>query len=223
MNLTTEKIMLSIIIINILIMVILVVVAIRQAYAHAKTKVEEVEDEPKTQPRPRPEMPSLSKDIRKKLLDSSELHFQKVINRSATTLERDLKSTTSKLTRQLDKVGSEIILTEMKRYRKDLESLRRQAETIIEQAQRDIVISQGELKDELAQKQAEQELALKQEIDAQKQDLSKRINENLSDSVVAFLTESMKHEIDLGAQAEYLTNTLNQHKAELIKEIMDEA
>ena len=33
----------------------------------------------------------------------------------------------------------------------------------------------------------------------------------------------MQHEIDLGAQTAYLTKMLDEHKAELVKELMDEA
>jgi len=210
-------------VINVFIMGILVAVAVRHAYAHFRQPLVQEEDKITSRPKAQAQVVTLPIKIKERLIESSQIHFQSVLNRSATTLERDLKTTTNKLTNQLDKVGSDIILTEMKRYRGDLEALRKQAETIIEGAQRDVVEHQGELKAEMAKKQAELETKLKEEIDAEKQELSEQINQKLSDAVASFLTETMQHEIDLGAQTVYLTKLLDEHKAELIKELMDEA
>lgn len=209
---------------NIFIMGILVVIGIRHAIAHFKSKDnDENKVEHIRRPRPKAQVVRLPDDLRDKLIESSKTHFQAVLNRSATTLERDLKTTTTKLTKQMDKIGSNIILTEMKRYRSDLEAMRKQAESIIEEAQRDVVEHQSELKAELAKRQSELEIKLRSEIEAEKQELSRRLNTSLSDAVSAFLIETMKHEVDLGSQAEYITKVLDEHKAELIKEIMDEA
>lgn len=224
MNLDSNTIMLIIVIANVFIMGILITVAIRHAYAHFKNQDKEQDAEKQTHRAPQVKNQAfhLPSKLRDKLILSSEAHFQTVINRSATTLERDLKATTSKLTKQMDKIGSDIILSEMKRYQSDLEAMRKTAEAIIEGAQRDIVSHQDELKIELAKKQTELEAALKQDIADEKQVLINHLNDSLSDAVVAFLSEAMKHEIDLGAQSQYLTKVLEDHKAELIKEIIDE-
>lgn len=224
MALDSTTIMQIIIAGNIFIMGILVVVGIRHAIAHfGQNNHDETDNDSAPRPKIQKQIIRLPDNIRDKLIESSKIHFQSVLNRSATTLERDLKSTTAKLTKQMDKMGSDIILTEMKRYRSDLEAIRKQAETIIEQAQRDVVEHQTELKVALAKRQSELEAKLESEIAAEKQELSSRLNSSLSDAVAAFLSESMKHEIDLGAQTSYITKVLEEHKAELIKEVMDEA
>ena len=204
--------------VNIFIMGILVAIAIRHAYAHFRPETHDNE-----KPRPQAQIVHLPNEVRDKLLLSSQTHFQTVLDRSAAELERDLKATTSKLNKQLDKVGTDIILGEMKRYRMDLEALRKQAEAVIEGAQRDIVEHQAGLKANLAKRQVELEKTLTDEIAAEKLELEKQIDTKLSDAVAAFLTETMQHNVDLGAQSAYLTTMLEEHKAELIKEINDEA
>lgn len=200
----------------------LVEIAARHAYAHFKQVKDPVEEKlpPKQKPQSDNHLPA---KLRERLIESSQIHFQSVLNRSATTLERDLKTTTNKMTKQLDKVGSEIILSEMKRYRSDLEALRKQAEVIIESAQRDVVEHQDELKTEMAKRQIELEAKLKEEIASEKEQLTKQLDDKLSDAIASFLLETLQHEVDLGAQTTYLTKTLDEHKAELIKELMDEA
>jgi len=219
MELTILQIFLMI---DIFVMGALADMAIRHAYAHFKQPQKQIEEKAPLKDKPQV-ADHLPAKVRERLIESSQIHFQSVLNRSATTLERDLKTTTSKMTKQLDKVGSEIILSEMKRYRGDLEALRKQAEAIIENAQRDVVEHQDELKTEMAKKQADLEAKLKDEIIAEKQELAGQIDSKLSNAVASFLVETMQHEIDLGAQTAYLTKMLDEHKAELVKELMDEA
>jgi len=75
----------------------------------------------------------------------------------------------------------------------------------------------------MAKKQAELEAKLKEEIAAEKKQLVQQLDTKLSDAVASFLLETMQHEVDLGSQSAYLTKMLDEHKAELIKELMDEA
>ncbi len=209
---------------NIFAMGFLSEIAIRHAYAHFKKPAPVVEEELHPQPlKKHKDNDHLPIQIRQKLIEASQVHFQSVLNRSATTLERDLKKTTEKMNKQLDKVGSEIILNEMKRYRSDLEALRKQAESVIEIAQREVVEHQAELKTEIAKKQIELEDSLNKDIEAKKQEMINQRDTKVSDAVASFLIEPMQHEIDLGAQTDYLTKMLESHKAELIKEIMDES
>ena len=44
----------------------------------------------------------------------------------------------------------------------------------------------------------------------------------LAGAVTAFLIDTLGHNVDLGAQTKYLTETLEQHKAELVKELSDD-
>src|SRR5207253_10279090 len=76
---------------------------------------------------------------------------------------------------------------------------------------------QVELDTKLSQRQAELETELEQSFAVQKEDLTKRLNDKLNDAVLAFLLETLGHDVDLGAQADYLIKTLEANKAELIQ------
>ena len=93
-----------------------------------------------------------------------------------------------------------------------LEELYQQAETSIATINQDIESHAQQVKQQIS-KQAEDE----------KQQLIDQFETKLADAVVAFLTETLGHNVDLGAQSEYLTKTLESRKDELIKGVKDEA
>lgn len=66
-------------------------------------------------------------------------------------------------------------------------------------------------------KRAELESQLEQEIAARREHYLKRIDTNFSETIAAFLTETLGHDVDLGAQKQYLLSVLEEHKEELKK------
>jgi F0F1-type ATP synthase membrane subunit b/b' len=118
---------------------------------------------------------------------------------------------------------AETIHSETQRYHASLNTLRNQAETTIGGAQTEIAKHQTELETKLAELKAELEPKLVKEIAAEKLHLIQQIDTKLADAVASFLVETLQHNVDLGAQSAYLTAMLDEHKAELVKEITDEA
>ena len=104
----------------------------------------------------------------------------------------------------------------------DLDALRQQTEANINGAQTEITKHQTDLKTRIDAKQAELEAKMVEEVNAEKQILVQQIETKLSDAVASFLTETLQHNIDLGAQSSYLTTMLEEHKDELLKGISDE-
>jgi hypothetical protein len=190
------------------------VTAARHAYAHFKPHEEEEKPHKTTQPPLR-----LPSEVKEHLLEASEVKFQTIINHSSAELEYDLKTTAAKLNSRLDKLGSEIVGEEMKRYRMDLEQLRKQTEANIEGAQKDISAHQADLKARVDARRAELEAAMNAEITAEKEVLIKLANAKLADAVASFLIETLGHNVDLGTQTAYLTAMLEEHKDEIIKGI----
>lgn len=74
----------------------------------------------------------------------------------------------------------------------------------------------------LANEVAATKQKLSDEVTAERQRLTTQINTKLSDAVASFLTETLQHKVDLGAQSEYLVTMLEDHKGELLKEVTDE-
>ncbi|MCX6728253.1 MAG: hypothetical protein NTV39_00570 [Candidatus Saccharibacteria bacterium] len=188
--------------------------AVRHAYAHFKPREDEDKPHKNTQPPVR-----LPAEVKEHLLEASEVKFQTIINHSAAELEYDLKTTAAKLDSRLGKLGSEIVGEEMKRYRVDLEQLRKQTEANIEDAQKDINAHQADLKARIDARRAELEAAMNAEVTAEKQVLINLANAKLADAVASFLVETLGHNIDLGTQTAYLTAMLEEHKEELLKGI----
>lgn len=104
-------------------------------------------------------------------------------------------------------------ITEYKNeLKKKLEYLHKQADDAIGDVSGEIT----EYKDNLKQK-------LSEEVADEKAQLLKQIDTKLADAVTSFLVETLQHNVDLGAQSDYLTSKLEEHKDELRKEAGDEA
>ena len=166
---------------------------------------------------------SIPAAMREELLEKAQKNFQKVLDNSAIILQRDLGTISEKLNRQLEKLGSDIVNTESERYRKTIESLRKQAETTINEAVNETSSHQTEINTRLTEKQAELEASLVAKIKTEEELIIKQIDTKLSDAVISFLTETMQHNVDLGAQSDYLIAMLEEHKDEIRKGIADEA
>lgn len=126
MDLTLLQIFL---LVNVFFIGMLTVIAIQHAYAHFKPRTHDAE---KAQTQAAAHLPA---DIKEKLLRTSQANFQAILDDSAAELERDLKTTTARLNKHLERLGLEIVGDETKRYRMELDSLRSQGEAAINQAQ----------------------------------------------------------------------------------------
>lgn len=194
------------ILLNVFLIGVLVPIAARHAYAHFKPPAREVE-----KPRQPSQAVHLPPEIKERLLQAAQVKFQTMLDHSADELQHNLRITTAELNKQLEKLGGEIANTEMQRYRADLEGLRAQTQAAIGGAQIEIVGHQTEIKAKLVEEMA-----------IEKQRLIQQIDTKLADAVASFLTETLQHNVDLGAQSTYLAAMLEEHKAELIKGISDE-
>lgn len=68
-------------------------------------------------------------------------------------------------------------------------------------------------------KQTELEQRLEAEMQTRREAYVAQLDTKLSDAVAAFLTDTLGHNVDLGAQAGYLVAQLDAHKDELIQEV----
>lgn len=200
--------------INVFVIGGLLALAIQHAYFHYKHK-----DENKKKSNPK-DLPLAAK---KRLIKASEDKFQRVIDHSADQLENDLSAITGRVDQQVEKLSSDIIYDETRRYKAGLDDLRKQTELAMVSAQKEITDHQQQIKNEVAKQREEMESKLAEEIAAKKQQMITDIDTKLNDAVASFLVETLGHNVDLGAQSDYLIEMLEQHKAELKKGVSDEA
>lgn len=212
---------------NVFLIGALAAIAIQHAYAHFKPP----HHESAPQPRPNSRLPQV---VKKRLLRKAENNYQTILDRSASELHHSLTATTDQLNKQIEKLGSEIAHDEMKRYRASLDQLREQAEKAIGGAQTEIDKHQAELQAKFTKRQAELDAKLderhaaleadmKESVAAEKQRLLQQMDTKLADAVASFLTETLQHNVDLGAQSDYLMALLEEHKQELVKGVSNEA
>ena len=76
---------------------------------------------------------------------------------------------------------------------------------------------QHELDELLEKRRKELESQLETELRAQKDITAKQIDTKLADAIASFLSETLQHEVDLGAQETFLIAQLEAHKDELKK------
>ncbi len=215
--------------INVFLIGIASVLVFQHALAHFKPHKHDAEKDR----RPQAEVLHIPPAIRDRLIQNSQVHFQNVLAKSASELERDLKIISLKLSKKLEKLGTDIIDDETKMYHASLAKLSQQAASELAGAQSQITKHQAELNAKLEEQQkalqaklSDQQTALEakmvEDINTKKEQLEKQINTKLSDAVASFLVETMQHNVDLGSQSKYITSMLEDHKDEIIKGVKDE-
>lgn len=221
---------------------IIITIAFRHAYAHFfPNKNDVVSKKPTREKIPSAHLPVA---VREHLLEVSQAKFDAVVEKSASELQHDLNGIINQLNKRVENLGQEIVSSEIKRYQTDIEQLRKQAEANLTAAQADIDKHQTEIKAKYAEQQAELEkkyakrqvdlesqITLKQaELEKQLEDtiktkeeiIIKNIDTRLGDAVISFLNETLQHNVDLGAQSDYLISMLNEHKDEFKKGLKNE-
>ena len=194
-------------------------IAIQHALAHyrpAKPAAEDKTAAPSSQVQ-------LPHDIKEKLLRTSQANFQKVLDRSADELQEELETTGTNLNTALQRLGGEIVGNELERYRINLAKIRQESEVSIASAQTDLSKHQAQLQELITQEAAKMQVQLNSEMAVEKDRLIKQIDTKLGDAVASFLLDALQHNIDLGAQHQFLVNLLEEHKDEFTKEVADEA
>lgn len=188
---------------NALLIGVLVVLAVQHGVAHFKPHKYDAEHHQAT-----PQNGHLPPAIREQLIESARKHYQTVLNHAAQELEQDLENTAVDIKKQIQKLGTDTVQAELENYRAKIAALEKQTEDTVNGMHAEIASHQDDLKAKLTES-----------VEAEKQRLISQIDTKLADAVASFLNETLQHNIDLGAQAAYLTSVLEEHKAELAKEV----
>src|SRR5256885_1977179 len=109
----------------------LATIAAQHALAHFRPRPHETEKPPHPPAQSAPLPPA----VKERLLQTAQANYQAVLDHAATALHHDLQDSSDQLNKLLNKLGAEVVGTEMERYRIDLEQLRKQAETVLGGAQ----------------------------------------------------------------------------------------
>ncbi len=193
--------------VDVFIMGVLVAVAVRHANAHFRPAKHEA-----GKPQPAVADEHLPTAVKEHLLKTSQDQFQLMLERSIGQLQHNLGDTSEQINNLIKNLATEVVSSELEQYRANLGRLHAQAEKDL-----------GGIKQAMDGYQTELRAQVAQELEAEKQQLIKQIDTKLSDAVGSFLIETLQHNVDLGSQAAYLTAVLEEHKADFIREVADEA
>lgn len=196
--------------INIFAMGALAVIAYEHYREHERSQTGGPANHPAAAPAPLPSV-QLPSETRERLLKNMLAQYETIMNKSAEKLHQDLGVTITHINNLVLRLASEIVSGELENYRAQLTQLHKQAET-----------GMSGIRTEVSKHQAEIEAKIAAELEAEKQRLISQIDTKLADAVGSFLTETLQHNVDLGSQSAYLVSMLEEHKAELIKEVGDE-
>lgn len=150
----------------------------------------------------------LSPQVKRRLIEESELKIQSALNSTAGKLTHDLDASAIEINRLVKQLANGIVSGEMERYRIQLAQLHEQADK-----------QMGAIRSEVSKHEEEIKAKVTAELAAEKQRLIGQIDTKLADAVASFLNETLQHNVDLGNQTEYLLAMLEEHKAEFIKEV----
>jgi hypothetical protein len=169
--------------------------ALRHVYAHFRPHPDAKVHYPKHIDQP------LSKEAKDKLIQEAEEKYRRTLDGSVEHLSKELEVTAAKINQVVSRLAGDILSREQAAYDQLLKDSLVKAENEISGAREQTAAYQAELK-----------AKLDQDIAAERQRLIELIDHKLADNVMAFLLEAMGHEVDLGAQSNYLIKTLDQHK-----------
>jgi FAD/FMN-containing dehydrogenase len=146
--------------------------------------------------------------VKRRMLEVAELKFQNSVNKTAKELESELDATAGRINKLLDHQVTGVVSTELAQYRAQLSKLRSETEASFGAASKEIVEHQAALRTAMEASVAKEQEAILAQIDVK-----------LADAVASFLTETLGKNVDLGAQAAYLTSVLEEHKEEFKNEV----
>ena len=191
--------------VNVFLIGVGVAIGARHALAHFRPHPEEkkVRDAERTV--------RLSAQTRAQLIKEAEDTYRGVLTKTTNALVGDLEQTAAKLNKALGELGSKIVTDELTRFKATLEEIHATTAQTSKLAVEDISAYQAQAKEKM-----------QAELEAQKAQLIAQIDTKLADSVVAFLVETLQHDVDLGAQTQYLTKMLDEHKADFSGKVKDE-
>jgi hypothetical protein len=154
---------------------------------------------------PEPTLPELQKEARE-----AEVRYQQAIQEAVGKFSQDLGATSQLINEQIKRMSVDIISQELEAYRADIDKLRQEAATTL-----------GQVTTAVAEERQKLQQSMEADVEAEKERRLAEFDAKLGEAVSSFLLETLKHNVDLGAQSTYLMATLEEHKAELLAEVKD--
>jgi F0F1-type ATP synthase membrane subunit b/b' len=138
-----------------------------------------------------------------------KLAYEHQITSASQQLGVDLKSTSERLSQQVENLTTKVIEEELGSYKQTLEEVRKVATETMEQIHQAVETQRTEL-----------HASMEQELAQERKRLVAQFDTRLGDIVASYVAESLGGGVDLGSQLQYITQTLEANKEALKKDLL---
>lgn len=136
--------------------------------------------------------------------------YEAEIAKSAETFSADLRGTSARLSEQVSRLTTKVIEEELEAYQKTLEEVRQVATNAMNQIREAVEHQRIELRQ-----------GMEQELATERQHLAEKFDAKMGDIIASYIAEALGSGVDLGAQMQFILTSLESHKAEIRKDLLD--
>jgi hypothetical protein len=136
--------------------------------------------------------------------------YEAKIGEATVTFGTDLQATSTRLSEQVSRLTTTVIEEELEAYQKTLEEVRHVALQAMEQIHQAVEHQRVELRD-----------GMETELAAEKKLLADKFDAKMGDVVSSYISESLGSGVDLGAQMQFILTSLEAHKEEIRKDLLN--
>lgn len=136
--------------------------------------------------------------------------YEAKIAEATQTFGTDLTSTSKRLSEQVSRLTTTVIEEELEAYQKTLEGVRQTATQAMEQIHQAVEHQRVELRQ-----------GMEAELEAEKKILTDKFDAKIGDVVASYISESLGSGVDLGAQMQFILTSLESHKEEIRKDLLN--
>lgn len=136
--------------------------------------------------------------------------YEAKITEATATFGTDLQATSTKLSEQVSRLTTTVIEEELEAYQKTLEQVRQVATQAMEQIHQAVEHQRVELRQ-----------GMEAELAEEKKHLAAKFDAKMGDVVSSYISESLGSGVDLGAQMQFILTSLEAHKDEIRKDLLN--
>lgn len=136
--------------------------------------------------------------------------YEAEIGKATQNFGVDLKNTSTRLSEQVSRLTTTVIEEELEAYQKTLEEVRQVATKAMDQIREAVEHQRIELRQ-----------GMEAELATEKQHLADKFDAKMGDVIASYISEALGSGVDLGAQMQFILTSLESHKSEIRKDLLD--
>jgi hypothetical protein len=186
------------------VVVMMVVVVVAQSLRLKKLETQKVEADEKPKPL------KISQPTEQELDLKLKQAYETKITEATQTFGQDLTATSKRLSEQVSRLTTTVIEEELDAYQKTLEEVRKAATQAMDQIHQAVEHQRVELRQ-----------GMEQELESEKKVLTDKFDAKMGDVVASYMSEALGSGVDLGSQMKFILQSLESHKEDIRKDLLN--